>query len=163
VYKARNRLDNIIYAVKKVKLEDNSQKENDRILREVSLLSRLKNDFIVRYYQAWIEDGNDDKDSSDSDELIMEEDGSQEGESSVFQTETQKEVHSASSYDISRAVPAGRPKYFDNNYLNSDSESSSIVFEKGDTMTIDKVENYSDKSQTVTNEHKLLKRKKSVK
>lgn len=74
VFKVRNRIDNLIYAVKKVKLDNtyHAQKENDRILREVALLSRLQNPYIVRYYQAWIEE-IDAAESSDKDSITEEE------------------------------------------------------------------------------------------
>ncbi|TFK91310.1 Serine/threonine-protein kinase [Polyporus arcularius HHB13444] len=52
VVKARNKIDNRIYAVKKVKLRDVG---NDKIFREVSALSRLNHRFIVRYYTTWVE------------------------------------------------------------------------------------------------------------
>ncbi|EJF61645.1 Serine/threonine-protein kinase [Dichomitus squalens LYAD-421 SS1] len=52
VVKARNKIDNRIYAVKKIKLRDVG---NDKIFREVSALSRLNHRFIVRYYTTWVE------------------------------------------------------------------------------------------------------------
>ncbi|KAF9065023.1 kinase-like domain-containing protein [Rhodocollybia butyracea] len=52
VVKARNRIDNRIYAVKKVRLRST---QSDKIFREVNALSRLSHRFIVRYYTTWVE------------------------------------------------------------------------------------------------------------
>eukprot|EP00300_Choanocystis_sp_HF-7_P010991 c17250_g1_i1.p1 GENE.c17250_g1_i1~~c17250_g1_i1.p1 ORF type:complete len:1036 (+),score=207.11 c17250_g1_i1:404-3511(+) len=54
VVKARNRLDGLWYAIKRVKLSGNED-EIQRIAREVLTLSRLSHQRIVRYFQAWIE------------------------------------------------------------------------------------------------------------
>ena len=58
VCKARNKLDGRFYAIKKIRLNKNQQL-NKKILREVMTLSRLHHQYIVRYYQAWIEDGKE--------------------------------------------------------------------------------------------------------
>lgn len=55
VVKARNKLDGRFYAVKKIKLNAKDMKQNRRYLREVATLSRLHHEYVVRYYQAWIE------------------------------------------------------------------------------------------------------------
>lgn len=57
VIKARNRIDNRFYAIKRIRLDPLNVEENAKILREVTTLSRLHHDRVVRYYQAWIEDG----------------------------------------------------------------------------------------------------------
>ncbi|KIK54868.1 hypothetical protein GYMLUDRAFT_206162 [Collybiopsis luxurians FD-317 M1] len=74
VVKARNRIDNRIYAVKKVRLRTT---QSDKIFREVNALSRLSHRFIVRYYTTWVEtsepssaaasDDSDDESSSNLD------------------------------------------------------------------------------------------------
>lgn len=57
VYKVRHKLDGNIYAIKKAVV--NYEDLNDRkILKEVSLLSKLNHPNIVRYYQSWLEDTN---------------------------------------------------------------------------------------------------------
>ena len=54
VYKARNRLDGREYAIKKIRLS--SSAENDeKTLREITALSRLSHQNIVRYVTCWIE------------------------------------------------------------------------------------------------------------
>ncbi|KAG7085469.1 hypothetical protein E1B28_003030 [Marasmius oreades] len=72
VVKARNKFDNRIYAVKKIRLR--TMKSDARIFREVNALSRLSHRFIVRYFTTWFEtsqqltNGHSDDDSdSDSD------------------------------------------------------------------------------------------------
>ncbi|KAK1171322.1 interferon-induced, double-stranded RNA-activated protein kinase-like isoform X1 [Acipenser oxyrinchus oxyrinchus] len=49
VYKARNKLDKNMYAVKRVKYEKKAE-------REVAVLARLEHDNIVRYSTAWFEE-----------------------------------------------------------------------------------------------------------
>ncbi|KAI0653862.1 Serine/threonine-protein kinase [Cubamyces menziesii] len=56
VVKARNKIDNRIYAVKRIKLRN---VQNDKIFREVNALSRLNHRFIVRYYTTWVETTED--------------------------------------------------------------------------------------------------------
>ncbi|ORY26095.1 kinase-like protein [Neocallimastix californiae] len=56
VVKARNRLDGRVYAIKKVKLDPKDSEYNKKILREVTTLSRLHHEYVVRYYQAWFEE-----------------------------------------------------------------------------------------------------------
>ena len=54
VYKAQHKLDGNIYAIKKIKLSRDNE-ENKRILREIKYLSGLNNQYIVRYFQTWVE------------------------------------------------------------------------------------------------------------
>lgn len=54
-FAVKNRLDGRFYAVKKVLLDSWDQKANGKILREVTTLSRLHHQHVVRYFQAWIE------------------------------------------------------------------------------------------------------------
>lgn len=57
VIKVRNRIDNRFYAIKRIRLDPLNVEYNSRILREVTTLSRLHHERVVRYYQAWIEGG----------------------------------------------------------------------------------------------------------
>ena len=50
----RNKLDGCYYAVKRIRINPAS-KQFRRIKGEVTLLSRLNHENIVRYYNAWIE------------------------------------------------------------------------------------------------------------
>ena len=54
VVRARNKLDGMTYAIKKI-TQTNTAALND-VLGEVMLLSRLNNPFVVRYYTAWTEE-----------------------------------------------------------------------------------------------------------
>ncbi|KAK0477848.1 kinase-like domain-containing protein [Armillaria novae-zelandiae] len=53
VIKARDRIDNHVYAVKKVRLR--TLRSDTKTFREVNTLSRLSHRFIVRYYTTWVE------------------------------------------------------------------------------------------------------------
>lgn len=55
VIKVRNKLDNCLYAVKRIPLNPKSTQFNKRITREVQLISRLNHENVVRYYNSWIE------------------------------------------------------------------------------------------------------------
>ena len=68
VVKARNKTDGRIYAVKKVRLRGDDGGSSDtgatddimsseRVLREATTLSRLQHPHVVRYYQSWVEGG----------------------------------------------------------------------------------------------------------
>ena len=65
VFKVRHRLDKLLYAVKKIRLSRRGSAVNKRILREVSTIGMLHHTFIVRYYQAWIEE-EEERDPKDS-------------------------------------------------------------------------------------------------
>lgn len=59
MYKARHKLDGNLYAIKKIKLSKHNSEENKRIRREITYLSSLNNQYIVRYFQTWIEHETD--------------------------------------------------------------------------------------------------------
>ena len=54
VWKARNKVDGRIYAIKKIVLQSSAMLTST--LSEVMLLSRLNHPYVVRYYTAWPED-----------------------------------------------------------------------------------------------------------
>ncbi|KAJ2005627.1 eukaryotic translation initiation factor 2-alpha kinase [Coemansia thaxteri] len=56
VVKARNRIDGRHYAIKKIKLDARDTEGNKKIFREVTTLSRLHHQNVVRYYTTWVED-----------------------------------------------------------------------------------------------------------
>ncbi|KAF2086978.1 Serine/threonine-protein kinase, partial [Saccharata proteae CBS 121410] len=66
VVKARNKLDNRIYAIKKIK--QTSTSALTEVLSEVMLLSRLNHPYVVRYYAAWPEDDLSSYGDSESEE-----------------------------------------------------------------------------------------------
>ncbi|CAG2100145.1 unnamed protein product [Medioppia subpectinata] len=55
VFKVKHRLDDTMYAIKKVQFEDFSAEKRLRVLNEVKSLSKLDSDFVVKYYNSWIE------------------------------------------------------------------------------------------------------------
>lgn len=73
VVKVRNKIDDRFYAVKKIALDPRDVEYNKKILREVTTLSRLHHERIIRYYQAWIEEsietGKDEDDETEFDFL----------------------------------------------------------------------------------------------
>lgn len=56
VVKARNRIDGRYYAIKKIELDARDPEGNKKIFREVTTLSRLHHQYVVRYYTTWVED-----------------------------------------------------------------------------------------------------------
>jgi serine/threonine protein kinase len=62
VYKARNRLDGSLYAVKKTQFQLRPKEaftmrgKSDAFLSEVALLSKMDHPHVVRYYAAWLEE-----------------------------------------------------------------------------------------------------------
>ena len=58
VYKVRRKEDNKIYALKKVKLQNLSEKEKENALNEVRILASVKSPFVISYKEAFIEDSD---------------------------------------------------------------------------------------------------------
>ena len=58
VYKVRRKEDNKIYALKKVKLQNLSDKEKENALNEVRILASVKSPFVISYKEAFIEDSD---------------------------------------------------------------------------------------------------------
>ncbi len=59
VYKALHKLDGNTYAIKKIALSKHDDEENRRIRREITYMSSLQYQYIVRYFQTWIEHETD--------------------------------------------------------------------------------------------------------
>jgi translation initiation factor 2-alpha kinase 4 len=57
VFRVRHKLDGKEYALKVVRTSS-SDKEMEKILREVRVLSSIRSEHVVRYYSAWIEPGD---------------------------------------------------------------------------------------------------------
>ncbi|CAI2176909.1 2546_t:CDS:2, partial [Funneliformis geosporum] len=56
VWQARNKLDGIEYAIKKVRFRgDRIPEEKEKIFREIKFLARLEHKNVVRYYGSWLE------------------------------------------------------------------------------------------------------------
>ena len=66
VIKVKNKLDDRLYAIKRIPLNPKSKIFNKKITKEVKLLSRLNHENIVRYYNSWIETSEDPAESDSS-------------------------------------------------------------------------------------------------
>ncbi|XP_050438302.1 eIF-2-alpha kinase GCN2 [Adelges cooleyi] len=55
VLKVKNKLDDCLYAIKRIELNRKNKNLNKKITREVKLLSRLNHENVVRYFNSWIE------------------------------------------------------------------------------------------------------------
>lgn len=98
VIKVRNRIDNRFYAIKRIRLDPLNVEYNKKILREVTMLSRLHHERIVRYYQAWIEGGlipsENEQEGSDGDG----DDSGSDGTSDRNQSWSQTRIKNKQSY-----------------------------------------------------------------
>lgn len=66
-WRARNKLDDIEYAIKKIRLANN-QEGYDKIFREIKNLARLEHHNVVRYYSSWLEYASQQEDNTDDDD-----------------------------------------------------------------------------------------------
>ncbi|KAF8148631.1 kinase-like domain-containing protein [Crassisporium funariophilum] len=80
VVKAKNKIDERIYAVKKVRLK--TMQSDTKIFREVNALSRLSHRNIVRYYTTWVET-NEPHSTAASDDSSAESSTDEDGMTSV--------------------------------------------------------------------------------
>ncbi|KAJ2609836.1 eukaryotic translation initiation factor 2-alpha kinase [Coemansia sp. RSA 1365] len=105
VVKARNRIDSRFYAIKKIKLDARDTEGNKKIFREVTTLSRLHHQNVVRYYTTWIEDmdasmhmeGIPEVESEVMDSLTNDNDEHMDDNLSHSSWSTEDEIHSRSS------------------------------------------------------------------
>ena len=58
VYKVRRITDGGIYALKKVRMMNLSEKEKENALNEVRILASIKNNYIIAYKQAFVDDSS---------------------------------------------------------------------------------------------------------
>ena len=56
VYKVRRKKDNMVYALKKVKLQKLKDKEKENALNEVRILASINSPFVIKYKEAFIEE-----------------------------------------------------------------------------------------------------------
>jgi len=56
VLKGRNKLDNQVYAIKRIRLSQTDEAENTKLIQEVELLASLDHPNIVRFHHAWREE-----------------------------------------------------------------------------------------------------------
>lgn len=94
--KARNKIDNRIYAVKKVRLR--ATQSDSKIFREVNALSRLNHRFIVRYYTTWVETSDPASTAASSD---SEREGDHTGSTSVPHSDSNEDDQDPFTIDMS--------------------------------------------------------------
>ena len=58
VYKVRRKEDDKVYALKKVKLQNLSEKEKENSLNEVRILASVKSTFVIAYKEAFIDEND---------------------------------------------------------------------------------------------------------
>ncbi|CAG2164963.1 unnamed protein product [Oppiella nova] len=56
VFKVRHRIDEHIYAVKRVEIKDASEKHLQRVYNEVKNLGKVRSKYVVEYYNSWTEE-----------------------------------------------------------------------------------------------------------
>jgi len=56
VYKVKRQEDSQIYALKKVKIQNLSDREKENALNEVRILASIKNSFVAAYKQAFFDE-----------------------------------------------------------------------------------------------------------
>ena len=56
VYKAKRKIDNQIYALKKVKLANLTEKEKTNSLNEVRILASVKSKYVISYKEAFFDE-----------------------------------------------------------------------------------------------------------
>ncbi|ORX52231.1 hypothetical protein BCR36DRAFT_582732 [Piromyces finnis] len=172
VVKARNRLDGRLYAIKKVKLDPKDSEYNKKILREVTTLSRLHHEYVVRYFQAWFEeaDGMEYSDSEDEDEFddsLISSDSEDMLSSLVNQSSTTidwisstsnllkpKNINCFGSFDITSDEDSTSSSSNDNSDSNDD-EDSNDDDDDNDFITFENDYSSQDYSSTNKNEPSL--------
>ncbi|KIN99309.1 hypothetical protein M404DRAFT_155391 [Pisolithus tinctorius Marx 270] len=92
VVKARNKIDNRIYAVKKIRLR--TDQSDTKIFREVNALSKLSHRFIVRYYTTWVETAQPDSTAPSSEDDSGTGSGTEGGRTSVPNSFERRGEHS---------------------------------------------------------------------
>lgn len=105
VYKARNRLDGLLYAIKVIPIAGSDTSARTRkILREVMTLSRLHHENIVRYFQAWLEDAQPRAAGGQSGSDASSEAGSSEEASSDATSDDEDTASQGDSSDDARSA-----------------------------------------------------------
>ncbi|CAG8514796.1 12224_t:CDS:10 [Acaulospora morrowiae] len=86
VWQAKNKLDGVDYAIKKIRLRgDKIPGEKEKIFREIKFLARLEHTNVIRYYSSWLEhvyNRQREESSKESCESLLDTNSSREFESS---------------------------------------------------------------------------------
>ena len=147
VVQAINRLDRRVYAIKKVLLEG-ATTQNEKLRREVTTISMMSHKNIVRYYQAWVEKGDQGEDDDNNPNDVKEDEEMTSGESGIIKNKNDDEskddddASSSSSWD---------------NWSSSGSSSSSDSPSSDNGMHDDSKPSIAERSVSLDNflEHEL--------
>ena len=152
VFKVRNRIDNRFYAIKRIALNPKNVASNRKTLREVTTLSRLYHERIVRYYQAWIEEEDEKEDQITTKEETFH--NAPIEESSDFVVFADNEADSSSSSTVvdsvdwlSTKIQAARKMY---SVETSTLGNANFSLSKLSTSNLTEVKKSSTSDQTVT-------------
>ncbi|KAI8348649.1 kinase-like domain-containing protein [Blakeslea trispora] len=137
---ARNKLDDIEYAVKKIRLVGQDCRQHDcdyeKIFREIKHLARLEHHNVVRYYSSWLEYENEEYESEESTDWV-----STNSYSRTSLSGEEEESHSSvfNGYDptfeeISSSIEEDS---LNNNQPTTAEEMSFICFGDDDTEELD--------------------------
>ncbi|CAG2106530.1 unnamed protein product [Medioppia subpectinata] len=55
VFKVKHRLDDKIYAVKRVQFGGFSEEKKQKVIKEVKSLAKMESEFVIKYYNSWLE------------------------------------------------------------------------------------------------------------
>ena len=58
VYKVKRKTDDNIYALKKVKIQNLSDREKENALNEVRILASIKNSYVASYKEAFFDESS---------------------------------------------------------------------------------------------------------
>ncbi|EAS06885.2 RWD domain protein (macronuclear) [Tetrahymena thermophila SB210] len=114
VVKVRNKLDGRYYAIKKIKIRKGQNIE--KLMREVTLLSRLHHRHVLRYYQAWLEESN----QSEEEESM----GSQMSDQDDDNGELSDDRYRYRSNNFSSRYQDNNSSYYDLSSLRNSQDSS---------------------------------------
>lgn len=80
-WRAKNKLDDIEYAIKKIRLMHDHKDGYQKIFREIKNLARLEHRNVVRYYSSWLEYASPEKEPHEHEEEDSYEEESEESHS----------------------------------------------------------------------------------
>ncbi|KAL4483908.1 hypothetical protein ABPG72_013914 [Tetrahymena utriculariae] len=145
VYKVKNRLDSLNYAVKKIKLDINQKELTKKTLKEVNFLSRLQHNHIVRYYQAWLEKPDEktlqEFENSDEEEEVREDSKEEEGSSENESADSKASKKSSVCYEFiesseENSLPFEFENYSDNDIVFEDSSGDEVQKQKKENSSV---------------------------
>lgn len=146
VVKARNRLDDNLYAIKKIRFGRTDANFVEKLKREVMTLSRLNHPHVVRYFNAWIGDAEDEDFTIGEEDDSWPEDDEEEDEEESHYDHSSDELNEDDDEDGEES-----------NESDEDDETPSIVLEEDQDLfdqsvggrTFDETISFEDDQMTV--------------